>query len=81
MCVAIEPLLDFLSEQPYNTLIDTKEHGMKLLAMGMILVLGGVGGIEQLPPDASLTDWLWTGSIALMGLLAAAVGVLTMPRH
>lgn len=54
---------------------------MKLLAMGMILVLGGVGGIEQLPPDASWADWMWTSSIALMGLLAAAVGVLTMPRH
>lgn len=51
---------------------------MKLLAMGMILVLGGVGGIEQLPPDASWADWMWTSSIILMGLFAAALGAIDL---
>lgn len=54
---------------------------MKLLAMGMILVLGGAGGIEQLPPEASWADWLWTCSIIAMGLFAAALGAIELNQQ
>lgn len=51
---------------------------MKMFLIGFFLVFGAVGTIEQMPPTATTSDWIWILSIAAMGLIVAAVGVMDM---
>lgn len=40
------------------------------LAAGLVLTTGAGGALSEMPPDASLSQWLLTFGIAMIGLLS-----------
>lgn len=49
---------------------------MKLFALGLLFCFGAAGGIEHLPPSASVADYLTLLGFLIVGLAFALVGVM-----
>ena len=46
-----------------------------MFVTGLLLVFGAVGGINDMPPDATVTQWSLAISIAVVGLFSMFVGI------
>ena len=49
---------------------------MKFLILGILFCFGAAGGIEHLPPDAAVADYLTLLGFSIVGLAFALVGVM-----
>lgn len=45
-----------------------------MFVTGLFLVFGAVGGINDMPPDATVTQWALTLSLAIVGLFSMFIG-------
>lgn len=51
---------------------------MKFFILGLVMCVGAAGGVEHLPPTASVGEWAAVLGAAVVGLCFALVGVLDM---
>ena len=45
-----------------------------LIISGMLLMFGAAGGVTELPPTATMQDWIFLCGIAVLGALAMFAG-------
>ena len=46
-----------------------------LIISGLILTVGAAGGVTELPPTATIQDWVFLCGVAVLGALAMFAGV------
>ncbi len=51
---------------------------MKFFILGLVMCVGAAGGVEHLPPTASVGEWAAVLGAAVVGLCFALVGVMDM---
>lgn len=52
-----------------------------LILSGIILALGSAGGVESLPPGATLSDFAMVTGVGLIGALCIYMGTLCRNPH